>query len=103
MHRPPFDQSPGSRACNAAPPLRCAPPGESIGHRPLHIRTVSPALCTAGEYCDLSKFKRIYVVDLCKALCEQVSEQLCGAPVRLTKVSPGCACAARAGKLLGRR
>ena len=29
-------------------------------------------LCLPGEYCDLSKFKRIYVVDLCKSLCEQV-------------------------------
>lgn len=32
-----------------------------------------PPPCPAtGEYIDLSKFSRIYVVDLCKSLCEQV-------------------------------
>ena len=36
-------------------------------------------LAGAGDYCDLSKFKHIYVVDLCKSLCEQASaKHACG-------------------------
>ncbi len=38
----------------------------------LTIAATLPCLrSSAGEYCDLSKFKRIYVVDLCRSLCEQ--------------------------------
>jgi betaine lipid synthase len=45
-----------------------------------------------AEYTDLSRFKEIYVVDLCKSLCEVARKKLSGPRFKNVHVIEGDAC-----------